>query len=325
MSRPEVTVVIPTWNRRELLEHCLDSLKVQTVPCEIIVVDNGSTDGSAEVVRERFPDATLLEMDQNLGFAKAVNHGIRSVTTPYLALLNNDTEVAANWIEEGLAAFTAFPECGFFASRMVDFHDRTMLDSAGDCYSRSGMPTKRGFGEPVSRYMEPCEVLGASAGAAFYRRELFDNAGLLDEGYFMYLEDVDLSLRSQLLGYRCRYLPEAVVYHIEAASDAARTEHKAAEGLPKRSFYSSGRVYWITRNRWQLMISYQPLRNVPWLLAGWARSFLFHALKAGFLWDFIRGLYGGIVLTGVAYRKRGQIKKRAVLTTRGLCQLLRKC
>jgi GT2 family glycosyltransferase len=206
---------------------------------------------------------------------------------------------------------------------MVNHLHRDLLDSAGDCYDRKGLPTKRGHGLPIGTYPIPEPVLGASAGAAFYRRELFERIGLFDEGYAMYLEDVDLSLRAQLQGYPCMYLPNAIVFHIEAASDRERTELDPSTG--GKPFYSKNRVFWITRNRWQLMVTYQPLRNLPWLFFGWSKSFLFHLLKAGFTISFMKGLIHGALLTLTALRKRHVLKRSRSISNREICRLLAKC
>lgn len=320
---PTITVIIPNWNRAELLRACLQSLAEQTEPCQVVVVDNGSTDGSVPMVRLTFPTVQILELGANLGFARAVNRGIQGVKTRYVALLNNDTKADPHWIAAALQAFSTYPDHWFFASRMVDFFNPDVLDSAGDCYSKTGMPCKRGAGEPSAHYREVEPVLGASAGAGFYRRELFDRIGLFDEGFHMYLEDVDLSLRAQLTGYRCLYIPAAVVHHIEAASDPGRGN----EPLPRtrRGYYSKDRVFWITRNRWQLMMTYQPARNLPWLLYGWTRSLLYHGLKVGFLSDFLRGVLAGIKETGPAIRKRRALKRTRVLTNGELCRKLQAC
>lgn len=320
---PTITVIIPNWNREDLLRGCLQSLAEQTEPCQVLVVDNGSTDGSVQMVRLTFPNVQILELGANLGFARAVNHGIQEVKTHYVALLNNDTKADPHWIAAALQAFSTYPDHWFFASRMVDFYDPNVLDSAGDCYSRTGMPYKRGAGESSNHYREVEPVLGASAGAAFYRRELFDRIGLFDEGFHMYLEDVDLSMRAQLTGYPCLYVPAAVVHHIEAASDPDR----GSAPLPRtrRGYYSKERVFWITRNRWQLMMTYQPARNLPWLLYGWTRSLLYHGLKVGFLSDFLRGVLAGIRETRPAIRKRRALKRTRVLTNGELCRKLQAC
>ena len=393
-----LTVIIPTWNRARLLEQCLSSLARQRVTCPVLVVDNGSTDSTREMLEARFPEVEVLALEENQGFARAVNRGILHSKSEYVALLNNDTEVDPGWVEAGLAAFDQNPGYWFLASRMMDFRRRSTIDSAGDGYDRTGMPYKRGRGDPSHRHCERRPVLGASAGAAFYRRELFLRIGLFDEQYYMYLEDVDLSLRAQLTGHPCLYVPEAAVYHIEAASDASRKvlveeltgtgkegahrprsveilrekgglgtetfqsavpirrrrggqEYPPSEGAPCFSQkgaprvqgakkngtagpvepaplptpYSPVRVYWITRNRWQLMVTYQPGRNLLRLAYGWARSTLFHALKAGYLGSFLRGLGAGMARTPQALAKRFRLRRIRVLSGREICRLMSGC
>ena len=327
----ELTVIIPTWNRKDLLRNCLQSLQRQKVCCRVLIVDNGSTDSTQEMIKKEFSAFEYLPLQTNYGFARAVNTGIRHSATEFIALLNNDTEADPLWASAGLQAFGRHPEYSFFASRIIRYFQRTHLDCAGDCYSRTGLPYKRGLGEPADRFSVSEPVLGASAGAAFYRRSLFDRVGLFDESFFMYLEDVDLSLRAQMAGQHCLYLPDAIVYHIEAASDRERkatghrsevTGHCSAGQL---SYYSAPRVYWITRNRWQLMVTYQPLRHLPWLLYGWTRSAFFHLLKAGFLGSFLRGLAAGLLRTPQAMRKRIATRRNRLISVHQLCQLMQQC
>ena len=319
----ELTVIIPTWNRQKLLEACLRSLERQNTPCQVLVVDNGSTDSTSDMCSSRFSKFGYLRLKTNQGFARAVNAGIRHTDTRFLALLNNDTEAHPDWVGAGLKGFSHYPDYSFFASRMVNHFHRDLLDSAGDCYDQRGLATKRGHGCPVDSFTTPEPVLGASAGAAFYRRDLFEKIGLFDEGYLMYLEDVDLSLRAQFQGHGCMYLPDAIVYHIEAASAAYRVTHdRSADPKP---YYSSNRVFWITRNRWQLMLTYQPLRHLPWLFFGWSKSFLFHLLKAGFTVSFLKGLIAGALLSLTALRKRIALKKTRSITHREICRLMPKC
>ncbi len=346
-SHQQLTVIVPTWNGEQLLRTCLHSLRLQTVPCGVLVVDNGSTDSTHELLRNEFPSVDYLPLEQNFGFAKAVNLGIQKSRTEFVALLNNDTEVDPHWVEAGLKAFECYPDYAFFASKMLNFRRRETVDSAGDCYGRGGLPHKRGMGEPASHYTLTGPVLGASGGAAFYRRKLFDRIGLFDEGFYLYLEDVDLSLRAQFAGLRCLYLPEAIVYHVEAASDPERSGRdsvdpptkdaatRMADGVAAeerikserrvRTYYSRNRVFWITRNRWQLMITYQLFRNTPWLAVGWARSTLFHLLKAGFFGAFLKGLGAGILLTPRALGKRRKVWAERTLATPQVCQLIAKC
>ena len=337
----KLTVVIPTWNQSELLRHCLHALHHQSLSCQILVVDNGSTDGTEEMIEEMQSDFSgrleRVDLGANWGFARAVNEGIQATQTEFVALLNNDTEADPRWIEVGLSALVEFSDYSFFASRIINYRHRHALDSAGDGYSRGGIPYKRGFGQPRETYPEIEPVLGASAAAAFYRRVLFKDIGFFDEDFFMYLEDVDWSLRAQLAGHRCLYLPEAVVYHLEAASDpggkaievqSERTLDTVGTGVPDqrpdiRPRYSPQRVYWITRNRWQLMITYQPLRHIPWLIYGWTRSLASHLLMVGFLGSFLLGLYAGLLSTPHAFRKRLGLRRKSVLPKRDFYTLLR--
>ena len=337
-----LTIIIPTWNRAELLRGCLNSLAKQRDHCSVLVVDNGSTDSTQPMLKKQFSWVRVLPLGENVGFARAVNYGIAHSNTEFVALLNNDTEADAGWAKAGLAAFNKNSSYWFLASRIIDFHERNRLDSVGDCYNKMGLPYKRGMGQPHSRFTKKEPVLGASAGAAFYRRELFKRIGLFDEQYYMYLEDVDLSLRAQLKGFPCLYVPEAIVYHIEAASDPFRMglEPKNSCGpsdllntkMPVKrpptstsGYYSPSRVYWITRNRWQLMVTYQPARNLPWLIYGWTRSTFFHLLKAGFFMSFLRGLGAGMARTPKALKKRLQLHKESVLTKQEICQLISGC
>ncbi len=321
-----------------------------------MVIDNGSTDSTEKMMKTKFPHFGYLNLRENLGFSSAVNIGIQNSSTEFLALLNNDTEADARWVEAGLKALLEYPDYCFFASKIIQYFQPDRLDSAGDCYNRRGLPYKRGLGKSIDRFSSNEPTLGASAAAAFYRRALLDEIGLFDENFFMYLEDIDFSLRAQVAGRPCLYLCDAIVYHIEAASDPHReftlppaspiqdrpsvsgfrknqmresSVMKSAYLLPyplvRESFYSPNRVYWITRNRWQLMVSYQPFRHLPFLIYGWMRSALFHLTKVGFFGSFLRGMGAGLLETPRAIKKRLAIRKGRVISTRQLCQLIRKC
>jgi GT2 family glycosyltransferase len=338
----ELTVIIPTWNQTDLLQNCLLSLQRQKVPCQVRVVDNGSTDSTEEMVKANQPNfpcgLEYVNLGYNRGFAEAANIGIRSAATPFVALLNNDTEAEAGWVETGVAALGKYPDYAVFASMIIDYHRRDQLDSAGDCYTRGGIPYKRGRGQSVKEFPRIEPILGASAAAAFYRRSLFDEIGFFDEDFFMYLEDVDLCLRAHLAGHRCLYLPDAIVYHMEAASDPMgrtreRGEPRAIEsdnsdrGRPvnRSGRYSADRAFWITRNRWQLMITYQPLRHIIQLVHGWVRSSFSHLFRTGFFGSFLLGLLAGLWATPGALRKRFAIARTRTISTRQFRELLKNC
>ncbi len=319
LHRSDLTVVIPSWNGKDLLRGCLQSLEAGSHKCDVLVVDDGSTDNTEEMLWCEFPEAGLLSIPENSGFARAANQGLLRVKTPYAALLNNDTEVDCDWAANVIRGVTEYPEYGFFASRIINYYRPELLDSAGDIYLRSGMPLKRGNGLPGDSFPEDQPVLAASAGASIYRTEALQKTGLLDESFYMYLEDVDLSLRLQAAGFPCMYLAGAIVKHREAASDPERSKNR--ESL---AFYSGSRVYWITRNRWLLMVTWQPFRNLPWLLYGWCKSLFFHLLKAGFTREFLKGIKDGISKSPQAWRKRSGIRKKSLVPLKKLCKQYRK-
>ncbi|MDX9894746.1 MAG: glycosyltransferase family 2 protein [Desulfofustis sp.] len=220
----DIDVVIPHWNGWELLRTCLLSLQNQTNRrFRTIVVDNGSTDGSPQLIREQFPWVDVVILPENRGFSAAVNSGIRSGDNPWILLLNNDVEVQPDCLEELQTQCRRYPDHEFFALKMCAFHQRQVIDGAGDGVLRGGVGYRLGTLEPDGPdFAMSREVFGACAGAALYRRELFDRVGLFDEDFFAYLEDVDFNLRAVRAGARCRYLPEAVVYHIGSASSGSK-------------------------------------------------------------------------------------------------------
>lgn len=215
-DKPLVSIVIPNWNGKHFLTGCLDSLKGQTYPTiEVIVVDNGSKDGSVDFIKSTYPNVRLICFDHNTGFSPAVNAGIRAAEGAYVALLNNDTIVDPCWVEELVKALEEHPELGSVGCKMLAYDDPDILDGVGDGYRRGGLPGRIGHKElDTGRFNKPRYILGACGGAALYRKELFDDIGLFDDDYFAYLEDVDLALRAQSAGYKCLYVPTAIVYHL---------------------------------------------------------------------------------------------------------------
>lgn len=210
-----ISVVIPNWNGKRYLRVCLESLARQTYQdFEVILVDNGSRDGSVESVRENFPEVRVVRFDTNTGFSVAANAGIKASRGEYVALLNNDTEVDRNWLEELRGALDLNEGVGFCASKVLLYDRRETINSAGDAVCASGYAWNVGFSQPDdANFSRRRFVFGASAAAAIYRRSMLFDIGLFDEDYFAYYEDVDLSFRAQLKGYRCLYVPEAIVYH----------------------------------------------------------------------------------------------------------------
>jgi GT2 family glycosyltransferase len=209
------SVIIPNWNGQELLGPCLESLYRQDFSdFETILIDNGSRDGSVAFVRDHFPQVTIIGFGENRGFSAAVNAGILASEGRYIALLNNDTEIDRLWLKELVATLDANPEVGSVASKVLFHSDPHTVNSAGDEFSVFGVPYQRRLMRgDRDHFNEPRYVFSACGAAALYRRELFEKIGLFDEVFFAYQEDVDLGFRSQLAGYKCLYVPTAIVYH----------------------------------------------------------------------------------------------------------------
>ena len=203
------TIVIPNYNGINYIQACLESLYCGTAKdIRVIVVDNASTDGSMELVRDKFPQVELIVNQKNTGFSHAVNQGIKKSTTPYVILLNNDTQADISFVHElekvmdcdkGRRIFSA-------SAKLVSLYDRNATDDAGDYYCAFGWAFARGKGKPPDRYGRDCDIFASCAGAAIYRRELLEEnqVGLFDEEHFAYFEDIDIGYRAKIYGI-CRF------------------------------------------------------------------------------------------------------------------------
>ncbi len=268
-GHPAISIIIPHLNGKEHLDDCLSSLRRQTFKdFEVLLVDNGSSDGSQAYVRTAYPEVTLLELKENQGFTGACNAGYQAAKGDLIILLNNDTEVDSHWLESIANAFERVPEAGSVASKMLLFDQRDILHTAGDYYRADGLPGNRGVWQKDSgQYDEEAVVFSACGGAAAYRRETLEQVGFLDDAFFFSCEDVDLGWRINLSGQKVIYVPEAVVYH----------KLKASAGSGPTSSYYDGRnflyVIWknypssLLRKHWpailraQLAISIEALRS----------------------------------------------------------------
>ena len=213
----DAAAVIPVWNRRDLLARLLDTLCAQTRTfAEVVVVDNGSTDGAAEFAAGR--GARVIRMGRNAGFAAAVNRGIRECRAPLVAVLNSDVELAPGWLESLAAAF-AEPDVWFATGKIFDAVRRDVLDGSWDAISRAGCPWRVGSGRADGPPFDaPRAIHFAPWTAAVFRTALFERAGLLDEAFESYLEDVDFGLRCAALGLAGAYVPAAAAWHHGSAT-----------------------------------------------------------------------------------------------------------
>lgn len=202
------------------IKECLDSLLRQTYKhIEIIFVDNGSIDDSVRYVEIHYPSVRVIALNKNQGFSGGVNQGIKHALGEYIMLLNTDTIVDEKCVEELREAMQNYPSAGFMASKMLFAGSERIINAAGDCMCDDGIARNIGFREiDNGQYKEPVEVFGACAGAAIYRRRIFEEVGLFDEDFFLIFEDVDWSFRAQIAGYKCMYIPTAIVYHLHGGS-----------------------------------------------------------------------------------------------------------
>ncbi len=230
-----VAAVVVTWNAARWVDDCLRSLRALVrPPAEIVVVDNGSVDRSAEIVREGYPEAVLVECGDNLGFCRANNLGIARTRSPFVLVLNPDTRLSPRFLEELLGAFDD-PGVGIAAGKLLR-PDATTIDSAGQALGRSRQPVDRGYGTTDDgRFDADGEVFGACGAAALYRREMLDaiadpGGEVFDERFFAFYEDLDVAWRAHRVGWRAAYRHLAVGWHargVTAASDAVRRRGRA--------------------------------------------------------------------------------------------------
>ncbi|MCK9405189.1 MAG: glycosyltransferase family 2 protein [Methanothrix sp.] len=281
-----ISVIVLNYNGKGFLNSCLSSLASQTYSdFEVIVVDNGSRDGSPEYIEENYPWVRLAKNDENLGFAGGTNVGIRAAKGEFIITLNNDSRADSRFIEE-LIKPMADPEVGVCAAKML-FPDGR-INSAGICISRSGAAWDRGMFEPDrGQYEFVEEVFGACAGAALYRREMLDEIGLFDEDFFLYLEDVDLAFRARLAGWKCLYVPGAWVIH----------HHGGTAGVG-----SDLAVYYGNRN-----IVWYPIKDFPFRLLITSLPFIVARNLAVIPYYALRG-QGGVILKSKLDALKGVVK-----------------
>lgn len=296
MSAARVAAVIPNWNGAAFLDRCLASLAQQsTGRLEVIVVDNGSTDNSAAVAERS--GARLIGLDRNYGFAYAVNRGIEASDAEFIAVVNNDVELQPGWLAALLEALAANPDCGMVTGRTLIRGRDAILDGAGDALSLGFAAARLGFGLPDGpAYREPRAVLAVSGAASLFRRHVFEKAGMLEEQFFAYLEDVELCLRAQLAGFRAMYVPQAVACHVVSGSSG---------GIGTDSRPHPRVARWMTAH--QLLVA---ARYTRWgtLRVVLPRLLLIQALWAGHLWRagrFLDWLAG----VGIAFQGFGRMRR----------------
>jgi GT2 family glycosyltransferase len=332
-----VFVIIPNWNGRDLIQKCLQALARQTQPHRVIVVDNGSVDGSDMLVEQEFPQVELKRFPDNAGFAGGVNRGIRPALkagADYIALLNNDAVPEPDWLKRLVQAVEADPRAGIVTSKITAQGGRA-LDSTGDFYSIWGLPFPRGRGEADAGQYDGSDlrdVFAASGGASLYRAQMLREIGLFDERFFAYYEDVDLSFRARLAGWKVLYEPRAVVCHAISGTssrikrngtalepDAAVTHKDTALPSAFTRFHTvKNYVYLYTKN----MPGWLYWKYLPRFMGGWVLMFV-NDLGRGLLLPNIQGTSVALIhLPGVLADRWRIQRRRKVRATEIDCQLV---
>ena len=284
METIQVSIIIPNFNGKQYLKDCLNSIKKQNFSLyEVIIIDNGSTDESVEYIKDNYDEFTLIQNRENLGFATAVNQGIKASNAEYVFLLNNDTELEVECVSNLLNCIDNDETIFSVSSKMIQNQDRNLIDDAGDEYTILGFTQKVGNNKSSELYRSKREIFSACAGAAIYRRGIFDIIGYFDENFFAYMDDVDISYRARIYGFKCVYCPDALVYHHVSATSGSK--------------YNAFKIRLAARNN-----VYVPYKNMPWpqlilnllfLLLGFLIKYLVF-VKKGYGKDYIAGLKEGL-------------------------------
>ena len=254
MQAPLVTIVIICWNNKRYLEDCLSSVLSQIYPnIEVFLADNASSDGSADYVRRNFPSITVIQNERNLGFAEGNNVAMRQAKGKYIFTLNPDTKMNNNCIEELVKVAERDKDIGSCSPKILLFDDPKRINSAGgDMVLRTGDNIARGFYSiDDGRYDKEEEVFGSSASASFYRKKVLNKVGLFDKDLFTYYEDVDMNWRFKLAGWKCIYVPNAIVYHHHAGT---------------LDDYNPIKIFYLHRNKLYVILKNYPLKLLNYYL-----------------------------------------------------------
>lgn len=298
---PILSIVIPSYNGRALLATCLASIvrarpDPKLYPIEIIVADDASEDGTAAWLAEEYPEVRLVRLAVNGGFVQAANAGIEAARGAFIQLLNNDAEVLPGWVEAGLKPFSD-PTIAAVAPLVAIRSRPDLVDSAGDRYDWFGRPSKRGRSQPVERWSNrPVETVdAASASSAIYRARALRIVGGFDPIFGSYYEDVDLSLRIRLAGFRCVFAADCRILH-----DVSATYNHARPALQRRLARNAEILYWCDSPLPRLIFSL-PLR------IGFLAAQAAHRCLTGRLGPFLSGKLDAIRLASTLFRRRRRI------------------
>lgn len=264
-----ISVIIPNYNGKKYLKQCIDSVYVtKSLNYEVIIIDNASKDDTFEWLTQ-YNNLVFKQLDKNYGFSRAVNEGIKLAQGEYILLLNNDTVIEKNFLKQLLITIQKDEKIFGVSSKMIAYHNPDIIDDAGDEYNLLGWAKKRGDGQPIELFTTEKRIFSACAGAALYRKNIFEKIGYFDENFFAYMEDIDISYRANIYGYKNIYCPTAKVYHIGSATSGSR--HNAF----KVELAARNNIYMIYKN----MPLLQLLINLPFLILGCCIKYIFFRTK----------------------------------------------
>ncbi|NWF91907.1 MAG: glycosyltransferase family 2 protein [Syntrophaceae bacterium] len=265
---PQLSVIIPNWNGKRFLQECLDSLKDQTYShFETILVDNGSTDGSADFVRQRYGGfVRIIQNEINLGFAGGTNVGIRNAKGDYIVLLNNDTWADPLWLQELVKAIDVDSEVGMWGSKIYSYYQRDQIEAVGELIYWDGLCRAKGqFEQDQGQYDQMEEIFFPPGCGAMYRKKVFDEIGLFDEDFFAYADDAEIGIRARLAGWKGLFVPKAILYHKNSGTGGQHSPFKA---------------FYVERNRFWITIKYFPFPLLLFTPLFTILRFLFQAYGA---------------------------------------------
>ena len=302
----KVSVVTPNYNGLKFLNNYFETLLIQSRFIEeIIIIDNASTDGSVEFIEEFINSSNypiriiLIKNGENLGFAPAVNQGIRESKSEYIYSVNNDVELEWNALDEIIKAMDESISLGenpfSIQSKMIQHYNRELIDDAGDEYTLLAWTKKTGDGQQAEKYVEKREIFSSCAGAALYRKSVLEEIGYFDDNFFAYVEDIDLAYRSQIYGYKNYFCPNSIVYHYGSGTSGSRYNEF------KIRLAARNNVYLIYKN----FPIIQKIINFIFLFIGFSIKYLF----------FVKKGYGAIYLDGLkeGLRNRKNLNKTPYL------------
>ncbi len=245
---PLVSFIVVNWNGKSCIEECLSSIQQQSYkPYEIIVVDNASTDGSRELLRQ-FPEISLIENKTNLGFGPANNQALERCAGEIVALVNNDTILTPDWLQNLIQPLIANQKTGMCAGKTLSYDRREVIDNTGHLLYWDGMNRGRGrMQKDQGQFDCETEALFPSGCACLFRTAMLKQIGFFDEDFYLYGDDTELGIRARLAGWECSFVPKAIAYHHGSAS---------------LSYYHPSKFFYVERNRIWVAMKYFPIELV---------------------------------------------------------------